>query len=133
MKNADAPAAKREEEEESMLKPLKIVIVLAGGAIVKVKKRFAPAQRLVSGSCTIFEQHAVFVGRSRKAFAVAGFSAACSKERRENAYSVDSTDKEDRRWMATPNGTASFALAPSGWVSLPRCLHQHTAGHPDVF
>jgi hypothetical protein len=83
MKNADAPAAKREEEEESMLKPLKIVIVLAGGAIVKVKKRFAPAQRLVSGSCTIFEQHAVFVGRSRKAFAVAGFSAACSKERRQ--------------------------------------------------
>ena len=36
-------------------------------------------------------------------------------------------------WMATPNGTASFPLAPSGWVSLPRCMHQHTAGHPDVF
>jgi ATP-dependent DNA ligase len=27
MKNADAPAVKREEEEASMLKPLKIVIV----------------------------------------------------------------------------------------------------------
>ena len=37
--------------------------------------------------------------------------------------------RANRRWMATGNGTASSALAPSG-VSVPQRPHHHTASHP---